>query len=65
MARGVRSTLLSVSRRCDCPVKEMVASGRDADEKGEKITGRKLEVPDNGHPPVTVDDARTQKRKLP
>ena len=46
-------------------MKEMVASGRDADEKGEKITGRKLEVPNNGHPPVTVDDNRTQKRKLP
>ena len=46
-------------------MKEMVASGRDADEKGEKITGRKLEAPDNGHPPVAVDDTRTQKRKLP
>ena len=46
-------------------MKEMVASGRDADEKGEKITGRKLEAPDKGHLPVTVDDTRTQKRKPP
>ena len=45
-------------------MKEMVASGRDADERGEKITERKLEAPDNGHPSVTVDDTRTQKRKL-
>ena len=36
-------------------MKEMVVAGGDADEKGEKITRRKLEA----------HDTRTQKRKLP